>query len=421
MLEKHMKTKSIISVIILLALFSIIGLFWLKEKRQIQEEFNAIDKVYRESDSLMIDRLNALYKKHHGKSAAYLGHYYLGLNDTAKARDYFQKSIDFNEEMLGNYGLALIAGDNEIVRWSKINEEEILNEASKKDDWIWKSRYFSLSMAGYLTGNLDTANVVNLLTKSAEMGNRDAQFKLGSFYFLYYTNDYDKAKSYNWMLKAANSGHVEAQTRLGSILEYGHGTMISYEEAFKYYLMAAESGDPEAQFHVGRFYMTGQGVNMNAELGEAWLIESSNNGFTLAEELLNSRYVDCPRCHGTGWDVCKDCNGRGTRHCRACDGYRKDRYGKTCLSCDGRGLVSCNTEVQCKMCYGYGRGVLEQCTSCNGTGQIRHKDGSTATCGEHFNDLLSEYIIGGLAEAFGETKNEMYCGGDGYVFRAIKN
>ena len=409
-----------VAIILLVLAFTSAALFWLNQKRTIQEKFEVVDRIFREKDSLMFNSLNELYKLNHGKSAAYLGHYYLGQNDTASAKAFFERAIDLNEDLLGNYGLALIAGGGEISKWAKINEGEVIKAASKNEDWLWKSRYYGMAMSGYLTGTIDTARAVKFLTTSAEMGNRNAQVKLGSHYFLYSKNDAEKKKSYEWFLKAANAGDVEALTRVGFALEYGDGVEVSLEDAFQFYYKAAMKGNPEAQFHVGRLYIGGQGVEYNVELGWDWLSKSSLNGFTLADDILNSQYVDCPRCNGSGIDVCEDCKGRGTRHCRSCNGYGEDSRGKSCLSCNGNGIVSCAREVECEYCYGYGKGVLETCSNCNGTGEITHQDGTVAVCGEHFNDLIVNYFMEGLSSAFGEKKKEEYCGGDGFVFRPIR-
>jgi hypothetical protein len=250
---------------------------------------------------------------------------------------------------------------------------------------------------------------LDFLTKSAEMGYRDAQWRLGTFYFHYSKSDYDKKTSFNWIQKAAKSGHIEAQTRLGCFLEFGHGTAISHNRAFRYYHLAAQKGDPEAQYHVGRLYLMGQGVQTNNELVEYWLIKSSNNGFTMAEELLNSQYVDCPECNVAGYRTCRDCDGDGSRHFRSCDGYRRDRNGKTCLACDGTGLVSCNRTVQCSKCLGQGKGVMEICPNCSGTGEVTLKDGSIGICGENFGDYVTQSYISANHLLFGTRSEENYC------------
>jgi tetratricopeptide (TPR) repeat protein len=60
--------------------------------------------------------------------------------------------------------------------------------------------------------------------------------------------------------KAAEQGEINAQYNLGTMYYIGQGVPKGYAEAFKWYHQAAEQGLAEAQFDLGNMYSKGEGV-----------------------------------------------------------------------------------------------------------------------------------------------------------------
>jgi hypothetical protein len=87
-----------------------------------------------------------------------------------------------------------------------------------------------------------------------------------------------------------------------------------------------------------------------------------------------------------GMNPCSKCSGDGgtyiscsqtTMHCRNCNGTRFDDYGRTCLNCNGSGIVTCSDcngsgikWKNCFLCRGKKYTHFITCTKCNGEGCV---------------------------------------------------
>ena len=94
---------------------------------------------------------------------------------------------------------------------------------------------------------MDEITAIKWLRKSADQGNRDAQFEMGVAYYWGFKRttgiDKDLKISYEYLLKAANQGHVGAQTWIGDMHEKGKGTVKDWDKAVYWYKKAAAQGD----------------------------------------------------------------------------------------------------------------------------------------------------------------------------------
>lgn len=124
----------------------------------------------------------------------------------------------------------------------------------------------------------------------------------------------------------------------------------------------------------------------------------------------------CPKCDGGGTQTCSDCDGAGRRHCGNCEGTGVDRDGRSCLTCDARGIVGCATEENCSMCAGDGNGTYITCPNCKGTGQITLENGNSVTCGGNGGIESVFFIMLDMRNALG-VSGQSFCGGSGKVFR----
>ena len=104
------------------------------------------------------------------------------------------------------------------------------------------------------------------LTAAAEAGDADAQYELGSEYYI--KEDY--AKAAEWYLKAAEQGHAEAQYDIGTKYEDGEGVERDAAKAAEWYLKAAEQGHASAQLSIAVAYANGEGVKEDSVTAYMW-------------------------------------------------------------------------------------------------------------------------------------------------------
>jgi len=116
------------------------------------------------------------------------------------------------------------------------------------------------------------------LVKSAEHGDAEAQYALGSLYATGQGVLQDFKQAAQWYSKAAGKGHVWAQTNLGFFYDKGLGVAQDYAAAFKWYQKAAGQGDATAQSDLGDLYYRGEGVPQNYEEAYFWFTISSTTG-----------------------------------------------------------------------------------------------------------------------------------------------
>lgn len=99
----------------------------------------------------------------------------------------------------------------------------------------------------------------------AEMGNVDAQHKLGLFYLDGKGVPKNDALAAEWLGKAAAQGHSEAQYNLGYMYENGFGVPKDLNEAVKWYRKSAEPGGNIAEV---RLKILGFSVNEEVHTDE---------------------------------------------------------------------------------------------------------------------------------------------------------
>ncbi len=130
----------------------------------------------------------------------------------------------------------------------------------------------------------DIKQALYWLSRPAQNGHKDAQFKVGFIYDEYY-DDFDKA--FQWYNKAAQQGHVEAQYHLAQCYEDGLGTKKNEKEAFNLYKKLAEQGHAFGLLHLAECYQKGIGVpkdiNKAKELYEKALKDENTAGFAEIE------------------------------------------------------------------------------------------------------------------------------------------
>jgi hypothetical protein len=84
------------------------------------------------------------------------------------------------------------------------------------------------------------------------------------------------------LIKSANQGDVEAQYNLGLMYENGQGVLQDYKEAIKWYKKSAEQGDKHAQSNLGRMYRYGWGVSRDYKETVRWYRLATEQGLAKA-------------------------------------------------------------------------------------------------------------------------------------------
>lgn len=86
--------------------------------------------------------------------------------------------------------------------------------------------------------------------------NHQLQLYLGASY--YQLDDYTNA--IKWYTKSANLGNVNAQNNLGTMYAEGQGVAQDYQKSIKWFLKSANQGFKVAQSNLGKMYENGNGV-----------------------------------------------------------------------------------------------------------------------------------------------------------------
>ena len=154
------------------------------------------------------------------------------------------------------------------------------------------------------------------ILKSAEAGDAETQYRLGSYYYdgevitkdgatgiVYYCNGEEVTKDYakaaEWLRKAAEQGHAGAQCKLGDCYHYGDGVAQDLSvadrqaEAVEWYRKAAGSGSAEALFELGQCYERGFGIPQDLPVKDRlaaaaeWYTKAVKHGHKGAQDFLD--------------------------------------------------------------------------------------------------------------------------------------
>ena len=155
------------------------------------------------------------------------------------------------------------------------------------------------------------------LIRKAELGDREANKKLGFMYFWGDVIPQNDRKSFEYMKKAADAGDGDAQAHVAQSLEagiwgapckdiklakkyfdlalaqnnahaqwcIGHNYKGGYydypqdkRKAFEYFLKSAENGSDKGQLETALCYINGEGIEKNVTEGIQWLEKSADQG-----------------------------------------------------------------------------------------------------------------------------------------------
>lgn len=105
------------------------------------------------------------------------------------------------------------------------------------------------------------------------------EYKVGINY--YHAKEYKKALK--WLARSADKGDRDAQFQLGWMYSEGIGVEQNYSTAVYWYRKAAENNHAKAQCNLGSCYANGTGVAQSISEGFKWTLKAYKNGDDLAK------------------------------------------------------------------------------------------------------------------------------------------
>jgi TPR repeat protein len=106
--------------------------------------------------------------------------------------------------------------------------------------------------------------------KALELGDKDAEQHLASFYEYPNNPKKDAQKAFKWRLPVAERGDSNSQVLLGNMYEYGNGVRQNSREAAKWYLAAAKQGNSAGASSLSHLYSRGEGVREDKAQAYVW-------------------------------------------------------------------------------------------------------------------------------------------------------
>ena len=97
------------------------------------------------------------------------------------------------------------------------------------------------------------------LTKQANEGNAEAQFRLGLAYEFGQGVEKSAYDAMRWYRMAADRGDLSAENNLCHLYQTGPEGIKDLREAAKWYTRAAVYGSPDDQYNIGQLYIRGDG------------------------------------------------------------------------------------------------------------------------------------------------------------------
>lgn len=126
--------------------------------------------------------------------------------------------------------------------------------------------------------NLDFVNARALCRPPAEMGDSNAQYKLGEMYKNGDGGPEDYFIAIEWFRKSASKGNINAEEKMGDMHKNGWGTPQSDEIAVMWYRKSAEGGNLRAQGKLGLMYFLGIGVGRDLIQSYKWYNLGARDG-----------------------------------------------------------------------------------------------------------------------------------------------
>lgn len=120
----------------------------------------------------------------------------------------------------------------------------------------------------------------NLLKQSADKGNAEALYAIGTWYLHGTFVEKNSFLAVEYFLRSIEGNYSSAYFDLAICFENGDGVRKSFKKAFECYLNAALLGDIQAVYEVGRCYYYGIGISKDEGIANIWLKQAREKGIT---------------------------------------------------------------------------------------------------------------------------------------------
>lgn len=128
--------------------------------------------------------------------------------------------------------------------------------------------------------------------KAADLGNADAQDRIGYLYEHGLGVSQDFTEAMTWYRKAAEQGQATAQNNIGTLYEKGLGVSKDYTQAVIWFRKSADQGNAFAQTSIGWLYQNGWGVNRDYDQAMVWYRKAADQGNAAAESNIAGLYFN---------------------------------------------------------------------------------------------------------------------------------
>jgi len=175
-----------------------------------------------------------------------------------------------------------------IIPWSEYTASEIkaLTEEAKNNNPVAQYNLGVFYASGH---NIEENRALSdkWITKSAKLGDLQAQFSLGEKY--YCNEDYKKA--FHWLSKAANKEHIDSMSMLSTMYFNGKGVGQDYEKAFYLFTKSMCRHNSYDQYFLGYLYENGLGVEQNHKEAIRWYQFAIDQNNPSAKNKLGIMYL----------------------------------------------------------------------------------------------------------------------------------
>ena len=237
--------------------------------------------------------------------------------------------------------------------------------------WNWVGQgnpqeLYEIGLSYYLKKQYEVA--MEWFEKSAQYGNAEAEYYLGSCYSYGTGVETDYAKAMEWYTKAASHNHSEAQNKIGIFHKHGKGIPENDDKALEWFWKAADNGNVNAMYNIAKSYYYGRGIDENVAEAANWFAKAAQLGHAKAQSSLGFCYLSG---EGVGRDDAKAVEWFKKAAQQGIDsaqyylgycyyyglGLRKDY--KKAASWFSKGTASNHLRAiyQLGLCYFYGNGV----------------------------------------------------------------
>lgn len=215
--------------------------------------------------------------------------------DAAKAVQFYQHAASKNHPgAMLRLGRACLTGEmglvkryREGIRW--------LTRGSESADFQYNQAPYDLACLheeGYGPDVFkDESYAAQLYTKAADLGHKDAGFRLGEAYEFGQLNcPKDAALSLHFYTGSAEQGHPQAQMALCAWYMVGIDGVLEKDEAeaYEWARKSAEQGLPKAQYTLGYFTEMGIGCRRDPLEANVWYVRAADQGDERATHRLKA-------------------------------------------------------------------------------------------------------------------------------------